>query len=140
MKKLFRLQLAILLILTGRSYPAVAGVAIVVHPDNTNALDARQIRNIFLGKLKTFPDGESVLTYDLNVDDFNFNGREKLGVELRQSKHTQHNHREEQQIGGIFMPREKFDCASKAHYCASKLDTATPAAASLNCVSKISWP
>jgi ABC-type phosphate transport system substrate-binding protein len=46
-----------------------AGVAVIVHPDNTNKLDESQVRNIYLGKTKVFPDGSEVLPveYDTGI-------------------------------------------------------------------------
>lgn len=45
-----------------------AGTAIIVHPSNSNALDAFQISQIFLTKMKTFPDGSEALPVFLPVD------------------------------------------------------------------------
>ena len=54
-----------LLLMTGFSTPSFAGVAVIVHPDNNNQVNAKQVRKIFLGKTKTFPDGNSVTPLDL---------------------------------------------------------------------------
>ena len=42
-----------------------ADVAVIVHPDNSSALDASQIRKIYLGKVKGFPNGEQAMPLDL---------------------------------------------------------------------------
>lgn len=43
---------------------AHAAIAVVVNPDNANQLDQREVRQIFLGQIKTFPDGEEAQTLD----------------------------------------------------------------------------
>lgn len=57
------------LLTTGMVLPVYAGVAIIVHPDNQNKLNASQIRNIYLAKSRMFPDGMEVLPIDQDVDD-----------------------------------------------------------------------
>lgn len=44
-------------------------IAIVVHPNNTNHLDERMIRQIFLGQIKTYPDGLAAQTFDNTGND-----------------------------------------------------------------------
>ena len=46
---------------------AQAGIAVIVHPDNPNTLDASQVRKIFLAKVRSFPDGSEVLPIDQEV-------------------------------------------------------------------------
>ena len=53
----------------GFSMPVFAAVAVIVHPDNPNTLDAKQVRKLFLGKLRAFPNGMEVLPIDQAVDD-----------------------------------------------------------------------
>ena len=57
------------LLVTGVSVPALAAVVVIVHPDNPNTLDENQVRKIFLGKSRAFPDGMEVLPIDQDVND-----------------------------------------------------------------------
>ncbi|MEW6990085.1 phosphate ABC transporter substrate-binding protein [Colwelliaceae bacterium 6441] len=41
-------------------------VTVIVHPNNANALDAKTIKKIFLGKSKKFTDGSQALPIALN--------------------------------------------------------------------------
>lgn len=41
-----------------------AGMAIVVHPSNTNSMDMDVITKIYLGKRSTFPDGSKAIPID----------------------------------------------------------------------------
>ena len=41
----------------GLSFLATAGNVVIVHPSNSNNLPAGEIKKIFLGKKKSFPDG-----------------------------------------------------------------------------------
>ena len=43
---------------------AHAAIAIIVNPDNSNTLNEREVRQIFLGQIKTFPDGLEAQTLD----------------------------------------------------------------------------
>ena len=43
------------------SFAANAGVDVIVHPSNANAIDADQIKKIFIGKAKSFADGAKAL-------------------------------------------------------------------------------
>ena len=42
-------------------FPALADVAVVVHPSNSNAIDKTFIKKVFTGKVKSFGDGASVI-------------------------------------------------------------------------------
>ncbi len=53
----------------GFSTVAVAGIAIVVHPDNSNELDKTHLRKIYLGKALNYPDGSHVIPLDIAVSD-----------------------------------------------------------------------
>ena len=53
---MIKLLLSIFLIL-GLSLPTFADLAIVVHPENPNTLDVLQVKKIFLGKTRMYPDG-----------------------------------------------------------------------------------
>ena len=44
---------------------AHAGVVIIVHPSNDNQLSSNDISRIFLGKKKSFPNGDQVIPMDL---------------------------------------------------------------------------
>ena len=58
--------LAVLLVFLGLNHSAaIAEIAVVVHPDNNSSFDASSIRKIFLGKNKSFTNGEYVQTFDL---------------------------------------------------------------------------
>lgn len=46
---------------------AHAAIAVIVNPDNETQFDERTVRQIFLGQIKTFPDGSVARTYD-NLD------------------------------------------------------------------------
>lgn len=70
---LLRLPLFILLSHIGI---VAADIAVITHPDNTNTLDEDQVRNIFLGKTKVFPNGQRVNVFSLKKghksrDEFN---------------------------------------------------------------------
>lgn len=52
----------------GIALPASAEIAVIVHPDNANTLTKSQVRKIFLGKLKTFPDGTAIQPLDLPAE------------------------------------------------------------------------
>ncbi len=60
---LFRIS-AILILSFGVVVSSYAGVAVIVHPDNNNQLDERQIRYVFLGKTKTYNDGTKIKTFE----------------------------------------------------------------------------
>ena len=57
------------LLLLGLSQSVLAGVAVVVNPDNsTSSLSKEQVAKIFLGKTKCFPNGSQVTPLDLQKD------------------------------------------------------------------------
>ncbi|BFM07964.1 phosphate ABC transporter substrate-binding protein [Halioxenophilus aromaticivorans] len=43
---------------------AQAGVVVIVHPSNANALSATDISRLFLGKKRSFPDGNEAIPID----------------------------------------------------------------------------
>jgi len=43
------------------SFNVFAGVDVIVHPSNANAIDANEIKKIFTGKAKSFADGSKAL-------------------------------------------------------------------------------
>ena len=57
------------------SFGAVAEVAVIVNPGNANALDAETIKKIYLGKAKSFDNGNKVNPATQNgtaiADEFN---------------------------------------------------------------------
>jgi ABC-type phosphate transport system substrate-binding protein len=61
--KILQNFLLVTFILGGILYTNVASaeVAVIVHPSNANNLSADDVKRIFLGKMKKFPNGESVL-------------------------------------------------------------------------------
>jgi len=67
---------------------ATAEIAIIVHPNNNNALDVKTAARIFTGKLKTFPGGESAVPIAQNDDsnttkEFNKKVLKKSGSQLK---------------------------------------------------------
>jgi len=48
-------------ILFAASLPCLAGVDVIVHPSNANAVDAGTIKKIFTGKTKSFGDGTKAI-------------------------------------------------------------------------------
>lgn len=64
--KLFTKMLGFLLVLLF-SLPALSAVAIIVHPDNDSQLDQAEVRRIFLGKARAFPDGIEAVPLDQNA-------------------------------------------------------------------------
>lgn len=65
MKMIKVLSIAALLSL---SMQAFSEVAIIVHPDNPNTLTDRQVRKIYLGKAKAYPDGGEIQSFELDSD------------------------------------------------------------------------
>jgi len=63
MKKL--ILISALLILSGN---ALAEIAIVVHPSNSNAIDANTVKRLYLGKSKSFPDGSQAVPVGQDED------------------------------------------------------------------------
>ncbi|AQS40006.1 hypothetical protein Sps_04926 [Shewanella psychrophila] len=49
------------------SLQALAGIAVIVHPDNADALDKKSISNLYLGKTKRFPGGAQAVPVNLEV-------------------------------------------------------------------------
>lgn len=56
--RLFLIAVAVL------SPAALADVAVIVHPSNTNEISTSEIKRIYLGQLKVFPDGSRVTAID----------------------------------------------------------------------------
>lgn len=52
------------LLVFGLLTQAHAAIAIIVNPDNNTQFDERTVRQIFLGQIKTFPDGSEARAYD----------------------------------------------------------------------------
>jgi ABC-type phosphate transport system substrate-binding protein len=80
--------LIVILSLLGVSYSAFAEVAVVVHPNNSNALDELSISLIFLGKAKSFPDGSRAKPVNQKedaaiTDDFNKKLLNKSSAQLK---------------------------------------------------------
>lgn len=50
------------------TYLATAEIAVIVHPSNGDTLDKSTINKIFLGKIKSFPGGNSAVPINLNED------------------------------------------------------------------------
>jgi len=54
-------KLTLSAILFALSGPCLAGVDVIVHPSNANAVDAGAIKKIFTGKTKSFADGTKAI-------------------------------------------------------------------------------
>ncbi len=65
--KIIKIFLVGILLNIGLSTTAFASMAIVVHPDNDNLISKSQLRKIYLGKTKTYPDGKHVIPLDTNT-------------------------------------------------------------------------
>lgn len=50
------------------SHGAIAEISVIVNPDNPNNVSASQIKRIFLGKLKKFPNGSKVAPINQSSD------------------------------------------------------------------------
>jgi ABC-type phosphate transport system substrate-binding protein len=80
--------LIVILSLIGASYSALADIAVVVHPNNSNALDESSISRLFLGKSQSFPDGSSAKPVNQEdsaaiTDDFNDKVLNKSAAQLK---------------------------------------------------------
>ena len=53
--------------------PLHAGVAVIVNPDNNQQLDPKQVRSIYLGKLRSFRNGDEIRPYDLPANSTDWN-------------------------------------------------------------------
>lgn len=60
MKKFNILIVSLAALLTATALPAFAEIAVIVNPGNSSNLDTESINRIFLGKTKSFPNGQSV--------------------------------------------------------------------------------
>lgn len=47
---------------------SIAEIVVVVHPSNTDALDAKLVQRIFLGKEKKFPNGSETVAVNQSAD------------------------------------------------------------------------
>lgn len=47
------------------SSASFADVAVIVHPSNDSALDAKSVARIFTGKMKSFPNGNQIIPVNL---------------------------------------------------------------------------
>ena len=80
--------LIIILSLLGISYSAMAEIAVVINPNNNNALDESAMSRIFLGKTKSFPDGTAATPVNQSegvviTDDFNDKVLTKSSAQLK---------------------------------------------------------
>jgi ABC-type phosphate transport system substrate-binding protein len=66
MKTLYQ-SLLIITVLLFSHLSQAEKIAIIVHLDNHNSLERNQVRNIFLGKTKVFPDGQKAQAYGLAI-------------------------------------------------------------------------
>lgn len=66
----FNLSLLFGLLLLGFSLSSYASIAVIIHPSNDNKFDERTVRQIFLGQIKTYPDGSEARAFD-NLGDAN---------------------------------------------------------------------
>ncbi|WP_144394437.1 substrate-binding domain-containing protein [Pleionea sediminis] len=85
--KLF-ISLFIVLLSLGFSVKANADVAIVVHPSNNAKLSEKDIERIFLGKIKSFSNGKSIVAFSQSPgskvsDEFNEKVLDKSATQLK---------------------------------------------------------
>ncbi len=59
-----RRLLLILSLVIVPTFSALAEVSVIVNPANSNSLDKGQLKRIWLGKMKSYPDGGSVMILD----------------------------------------------------------------------------
>ena len=64
-----KVNLLAIAFVTSWCVPSYAGIAIIAHPDNDNSISSNQLRKIYLGKTKTFPNGDEVIPLDLPSGD-----------------------------------------------------------------------
>ncbi len=65
MKRMIRIALGITLGIAVLN--ASAGLLVIVNPQNHNLLNADQVRNIFLGKTRSFPDGSTAIPVEVST-------------------------------------------------------------------------
>ena len=68
MKNYLTIILCAILLSLGYSVSSHAEIAVIVNNDNNNSLDLKNIRKIFLGKTKAFPDGTEAKPLDQPED------------------------------------------------------------------------
>lgn len=67
--KIIRLSKFLLLVcLLLASIASRAELLVITHAENFDVLSENQVRNIFLGKAKSYPSGLAVTTYDMPLD------------------------------------------------------------------------
>ncbi|WP_096087040.1 phosphate ABC transporter substrate-binding protein [Agaribacterium haliotis] len=59
---------SLLILATLVAFSAHAGIAVIVHPSNTDTLDRNDVAHIFLGKTKAFPSGRKAVPLDQGED------------------------------------------------------------------------
>lgn len=65
---------------------AYSEVSIIVHPSNTNSFSKNDISRLFLGKSKSFPNGDPAIPIALNDDTANEFNQNLLGKSASQLK------------------------------------------------------
>ncbi|MFC0120168.1 phosphate ABC transporter substrate-binding protein [Pseudoalteromonas xiamenensis] len=70
------------------SATTIAEVAIIVHPSNSNTFSESDLKNLYLGKKKTFPDGSEAIPLNLEEGGdgrtyFNQTALEKSDAQLK---------------------------------------------------------
>lgn len=72
------------------SVPAFSDIAVVVNLENNQDLSMKYVRNIYLGKLKAYPNGEKIEAFDLPIDN---RSRDEFRIEvLRKSEAVLHSY------------------------------------------------
>jgi ABC-type phosphate transport system substrate-binding protein len=83
-KKLFNTLLLSTLVVSTYS---LAEVSVVVHPDNANTISNKDVKRIFLGKTKFFPDGSQAMPIiqsgGATTDDFDAKALKKSDSQLK---------------------------------------------------------
>jgi ABC-type phosphate transport system substrate-binding protein len=62
------LQKLLIMGITLASFSSLAEVSVIVNSGNSDAVDAKLIKRIYLGKAKSFPAGEKITVLTLNDD------------------------------------------------------------------------
>ncbi|MFY8273194.1 phosphate ABC transporter substrate-binding protein [Pseudoalteromonas sp. SSDWG2] len=69
------------------SYSASAGIAVIVHPSNASSIDAQTVERIFIGKEKSFSNGNKVIAISqasgATADNFNQKALNKSSGQLK---------------------------------------------------------
>lgn len=65
--KIIKALAAFAVLTCGLVAPSFAEVVVIVNPANKNTLTDREVRKVYLGKTKAFPDGSKIDAYEMSV-------------------------------------------------------------------------